>query len=125
MSMPKNYFPVFSPFNTLMNAAHAANIMKINGNAAASEIVCRGFSPPAIRRPTAITDWMIPHRIFLLFGGLISPFVVSIDNTYTPEFADVMKNAHKDMIATSDNRNPRGYLLSTTKRPTSGAATAS
>ena len=32
----------------------------------------------------------------MLFGGSISPLLVSMDSTYTPEFADVMKNAHSD-----------------------------
>lgn len=81
----------------------------MNGNAATSDMVCNGFNPPAISSPIAITDWIIPHRIFLLFGGFGFPCVVSIDNTYTPEFADVTKNAHKEIIATSDKMNPSGY----------------
>ena len=73
-------------------------MIRINGNAAANEIVWSGFNPPAIRRPTAITDWIIPQRIFLLFGGLISPSVVSMDRTYTPELADVIKTRREIQV---------------------------
>ena len=85
-------------------------MIRINGNAAANEIVWSGFNPPAIRRPTAITDWIIPQRIFLLFGGLISPSVVSMDRTYTPELADVIKNAQRDTSATMQSTKPSGYF---------------
>ncbi len=50
------FYYIFSFFTALTNAAHAPNIMNMNGNAAANDIVCNGFNPPAIRRPIAITD---------------------------------------------------------------------
>ena len=55
----------------------------------------------------------------------MAPSVDNMDNTYTPEFAEVMKNAHRETIATIDRSNPSGYSFSTTKSPTSGVATAS
>ena len=45
--------------------------MNINGKAAAIETVCRGFSPPAISMPTAITDCTIPQKNIRLFDGLL------------------------------------------------------
>ena len=75
-------------------------MMKMNGNAAASEIVCSGLSPPAIIIPIAMTDWITPQMIILFFGGLGSPSVVSMDRTNVPELAEVIKNVFNSMIAT-------------------------
>ena len=46
----------FSCFSAFTSDAQAASMININGNAAAMEIVCNGFNPPAINNPTANTD---------------------------------------------------------------------
>ena len=56
---------------------------------------------------------------------MIAPSVVSIDSTYTPELADVTKNAHKEIIATIAKIDPSGYSSRTINSPTSGVATTS
>ena len=91
-------------------------MIRINGNAAANEIVWSGFNPPAIRRPTAITDWIIPQRIFLLFGGLISPSVVSMDRTYTPELADVIKKRAERYKCHNAKYKPKRIFLKDYKK---------
>lgn len=84
----KNYFSSLSALN---KESQVKIIIKMIRRAAATEITCNGFSPLAIRRLTVKINWCTPHKILLLFGGLPSPFVVSIERTKVPEFTELKK----------------------------------
>ena len=62
----------------------AANMMKMNGNAAAIDMVCSGFKPPAMSRPIAMAVSTMPHKIFLPFDGFTLPALESMPNTNVP-----------------------------------------
>ena len=46
----------YSSFSTFSRDTQVASMMKMKGKAAAMEMICRGFKPPAISNPTAMTD---------------------------------------------------------------------
>src|SRR5699024_8727231 len=84
------------------------NIMKIKGNAAATEAVCKASNPPDKSNTVANAACAIPHKYFFLFGGSNFPRDVNILNTNIDELDDVIKNVHNKTTVIIDNIFVRG-----------------
>lgn len=102
----------------------AANIIiNINGKAAAREIICKGFIPPARKSPTANTVCTIPHIIFFWLDGFKFPSSENMERTKVPELADVMKKVQSNNNATKQSILENGYCPNTVNSPVSGNST--